>query len=43
MKQSKEKTEAEKAIERLKDRPMSDEVKAAVKKKQANVNREINK
>lgn len=43
MKQSKEKTQAEKAIERLKEKPMPESVKEAVRKKQAYVNREINK
>jgi len=43
MKQPKEKTEAEKTIERLKERPMPKEAQEAVRKKQVYVNREINK
>lgn len=43
MKQLKEKSEAQKVIERLKDKPMPEGAKEAVRKKQAYVNREINK
>jgi len=41
MKQTKEKTEAEKTIERLKERPMPKEAQEAIKQKQEYVNKPI--
>jgi len=43
MKQSKEKTEAEKTIEKLKEKSLPKEAQEAIRKKQVYINREVNK
>ena len=43
MKDSKEKTQPEKELDKLKNKPMSEELKAVIRKKQAYINREIKK
>lgn len=43
MKTTKEKTQPEKELERLKSKPLSDELKAVIKNKQAYINRDIRK
>lgn len=39
MKDLKEKTQAQKELERLKSKPLSEEIKAALKKKEAYINK----
>ena len=43
MKANKEKTQPEKELERLKSKPMSEELKAAIEKKQAYINKPFTK
>jgi hypothetical protein len=43
MKSEKEKTQPEKELEKIKSKPMSKELKAAIEKKLSYVNREIKK
>jgi hypothetical protein len=43
MSQPKEKTKAQLEIERLKSKPLSDDLKAVIRKKEAYINKPINK
>ena len=43
MKDAKEKTQPEKELERIKSKPMSDEIKASIEKKQQYINRDFKK
>lgn len=43
MKQEKKKTEAQKELDRVAEKPMSDDLKAVIKQKQADSQREIKK